>query len=134
MQIYAFMVGLDVLISSCLSLVSRFVDSNPEEDDGFKGGKNSQHGFLRRGGKAVGNFTICYRTLQSVKDIFHRQNLPLFLAKFLLIRYRMTAGICQRALVDEFGMIQLRWGRAVDQKIVAVHGELCTILPRNINQ
>jgi hypothetical protein len=61
-----------------------------------------------------------------------RQNSWLFVAKYLHASLQIvSAGICQRALVDESGMI--RWGRTIDHKMVAVHGALCTIPSRNSN-
>jgi hypothetical protein len=44
-----------------------------------------------------------------------------------------SVGICQRALVDESGMIRTQMG-LIYQEIVAVHGTLCTIPPHNSNQ
>jgi hypothetical protein len=41
------------------------------------------------------------------------------------------AGICDRALVDEWGMIRTQMGSTVGQNMVAVYGALCTIPPRN---
>jgi hypothetical protein len=31
-------------------------------------------------------------------------------------------------------LLELRWGRIINQKMAAVHGKLCTIPPRNSNQ
>jgi hypothetical protein len=31
-------------------------------------------------------------------------------------------------------LLELRWGRKIDQKMAAVHGMLCTIPPRDSNQ
>jgi hypothetical protein len=45
----------------------------------------------------------------------------------------VSVGICRRALVDESGMIGTR-GCTVGQKMVAVHGTLCTIPLRNSSQ
>jgi hypothetical protein len=56
------------------------------------------------------------------------QNEWTFLAKSLPASLQgVSAGTCQRALVDESGMI--RWGDTIDQKMAAVHGLLCTITP-----
>jgi hypothetical protein len=47
----------------------------------------------------------------------------------------VSAGICQRGLVNESGIIkELRWGYTIDQKVVAEHGTLCTIPSHNSNQ
>jgi hypothetical protein len=40
----------------------------------------------------------------------------------------------QRVLVDESGIIRTQVENTVDHKMTAVHGTLCTIPPRNINQ
>jgi hypothetical protein len=40
-----------------------------------------------------------------MKEIFQRQNLPPFLATFLLICNKVSADIFQKALFDESGMI-----------------------------
>jgi hypothetical protein len=60
------------------------------------------------------------------------------LAKSLDISYEVcpcfSAGICQRALVDEPGVIRMQMGSTVDQKMAAVHGTLCTVPPCNHNQ
>jgi hypothetical protein len=42
-----------------------------------------------------------------MEEILRRQKAPLFLAKFLLIRYYLPAAICQRAHVDESGISQM---------------------------
>jgi hypothetical protein len=61
-------------------------------------------------------------------------NLSTFLAKFLPASLLgASAGICQKALVDESGMIRTQMGKH-DKKMVAVHGTLCTIPPRNSKQ
>ena len=39
---------------ACWPLVPKFAGSNPAEDVGFLGRKNSQHAFLRRASKATG--------------------------------------------------------------------------------
>jgi hypothetical protein len=41
-----------------------------------------------------------------MKEIFSLQNSPPFLAKFLVIRHWVCAGICQRPAVDESGIIK----------------------------
>jgi hypothetical protein len=41
---------------------------------------------------------------------------------------------CQRALVDEWGVLELRWGSTISQKIAAVLGTLHSTLPSNSNQ
>jgi hypothetical protein len=46
----------------------------------------------------------------------------------------VSIGICRRALVDESGMIKRRAGRTIHQRMVAVHGKLCTKPHRNSNQ
>jgi hypothetical protein len=46
-----------------------------------------------------------------MKEIFSLQNSPPFLAKFLLIRHWVCAGICQRAAVDESGIIKKQLGK-----------------------
>jgi hypothetical protein len=39
----------------------------------------------------------------------------------------------QRALMDESGVLELRWGRTIRQKMVAVLGTLCSTPPSNSN-
>jgi hypothetical protein len=69
-----------------------------------------------------------------MKDIFHRQNSPPFLAEFILIRYLVYLMVFARQI---WWMTQKclepRWGRTIRQKIVAVHGTHCTIPARNSN-
>jgi hypothetical protein len=58
-----------------------------------------------------------------------------FSPSFSLLRLLgIFAGISQRPLVDESGMIRIQTGSTIDQKIATVHGTLCTILSRNNNQ
>jgi hypothetical protein len=45
----------------------------------------------------------------------------------------MSAGYCQRALVDESGMIITRMGMHNRSEMVAVHRKPCAIPPRNSN-
>jgi hypothetical protein len=40
----------------------------------------------------------------------------------------------QRTMMDEYGMIRTHMGSSIDQKIVAVHGTLCTNPSRKVNQ
>jgi hypothetical protein len=94
----------------------------------FNGDKNPQHTFLRVGGKAEGPI---FKFLQHVKEPCvalrcyvskiqgHFSRLPCFTA---------------RSLVDESGVLELKWGRTVDQKMVTVLGTLCTTPPRKSNQ
>jgi hypothetical protein len=44
----------------------------------------------------------------------------------------VSPGICQRVLLDE--SLELRKERTIDQKVVGVHGTLCTIPPRKSSQ
>jgi hypothetical protein len=69
------------------------------------------------------------------EKILRQQNSPTFLARFLPIRYYVSLLVFARDLwwMDQ-EWLELRWGRTTDQKIVAVHGTLCTIPPRNSNQ
>jgi hypothetical protein len=58
-----------------------------------------------------------------------------FLAKFLpALLLGAYAGTCQRAVVDESGIIISQMGHTIHQKMVAVHGTLCTIPHRNSYQ
>jgi hypothetical protein len=66
--------GLEV---ACWPLVPKFAGSNPTEVVGFFGRKNRQHGFLRRGSKAVcpmSCFTTCKRTQKRRGSHHFRQN------------------------------------------------------------
>jgi hypothetical protein len=70
-----------------------------------------------------------------MKEILRRQNSRTFLAKFLPASLLgVSVGICKGALVDESGMIRTLMGTHNKSEIVAVHGKLCTIQPRNSNQ
>jgi hypothetical protein len=46
-----------------------------------------------------------------------------------------TSCLCcnHKALVDESGVIRLRWGHTIDRNMVAVHGTLCIVPPCNSN-
>jgi hypothetical protein len=46
----------------------------------------------------------------------------------------VSAGTCQRTLVDELGMIRTQTGHKIDQKMVAIHATLHLIPPHNSNQ
>jgi hypothetical protein len=46
---------------------------------------------------------------------------------------RVSAGTCQRALVDKSGMIRTQMGSTIDHKMVAVYGTLCKIPHRKRN-
>jgi hypothetical protein len=54
-----------------------------------------------------------------------------FLASFFLIRYLVSAGYCQRDLVDESGMIRTQMRKHNRPLTVAVYGTPCAIPPRN---
>jgi hypothetical protein len=68
-------------------------------------------------------------------DRDRRQNSQIFLTKFLPASLLGdSAGICQKALEDQSGMIIIHTGSTIDQKMVAVHETHCTIPPRNSKQ
>jgi len=79
-----------------------------------KGDKNSQYDFLRRGSKTVvprNKFlATCQRTLQVWREILRRQNLRRFLAKLLLLRYKVSSSNHNRALMDVSGMTITQMG------------------------
>jgi hypothetical protein len=58
----------------------------------------------------------------------HRHLSPCFFYYLLL---RVSAGTCQRAVVDNQEWLELR--HKIDHKMLAVHGTLCAIPPRNSN-
>jgi hypothetical protein len=67
-----------------------------------------------------------------MKEILRVQNSRSFLAKFILLRYKEFAGYCQRALVDESGMIRTQKGTHKRSVMVAVYGTPSVIPPGNI--
>jgi hypothetical protein len=77
-------------------------------------------------------FTACESNQRSMKEI---QNSSPFLAKFSLDSVpAVSADYCQRALVDESGMIRTHTGSQIDHRMTAVHRTRCTIPPCNSNQ
>jgi hypothetical protein len=103
-------------VVACLPLDPRFARSIQAED----------HGFLRaikihRTTSFVGEVKLsvpCRKILRhakysySMKEIGYTcwKNLRPFLAKFILLHYHMSAGYCQRALVDGSGIIRTQMG------------------------
>jgi hypothetical protein len=72
--------------------------------------------------------------IPKVREILRRQNSPPFLAKFFLLRYHVSLLVTARELWwmnQEW--LERRWGTHTRSEMVAVHGTLCTILPRNNN-
>jgi hypothetical protein len=45
-----------------------------------------------------------------MKEILRQQNSQTFFARFFLLRYYVSAGYCQKALVDESGIIRAQMG------------------------
>jgi hypothetical protein len=70
-----------------------------------------------------------------MKEILRRQNSRKFLAKFLLLRYQMSLLVIagELWLMNREGL-ELRYGRTVDQKMVAVLGTSFAIPPCNSMQ
>jgi proline dehydrogenase len=70
-----------------------------------------------------------------MQEILRRQNAWTFLAKFFSASLlQVSAGICQRALLDESRMIRTQMGsHNIYKKMVAVHGTLCMTPLRNRN-
>jgi hypothetical protein len=45
-----------------------------------------------------------------MKEILRQQNSRTFLASFFLLRYYVSAGYCQKAVVDESGITRAQMG------------------------
>jgi hypothetical protein len=128
-------VDLGGLVVSCLPLDPRFAGSIQAEDHGFLRAIK-----IRRTTSFVGEVklsVICRKILRHVKYSYSMKeigytcwkNVRPFLAKFILLHYHMSAGYCQRALVDESGIIRTQMGTHNRPVMVAVHGTHCEIPP-----
>jgi hypothetical protein len=63
-------------VVACLPLDLKFAGSDrTAEDEIFKGDKNPQHDFLRRGSEAVGPMSWMLKVPSNMKEILSRQNL-----------------------------------------------------------
>jgi hypothetical protein len=87
----------------------------------------------------VKSFVPCHKILRHVKQQ-HRYGrdtsqakFMTFLAKFMLLHCHMSAGNCQRALVDKSGMIRTQMGAHNRSEIVTVHFTPCAIQPHKSN-
>jgi hypothetical protein len=67
----------------------------------------------------------------SMKEILRRAKLNgHFFAKVLLLLLDVSAGYCQRALVDESGMIRKQMGMHIRSEMVALQGLPCAPTPQ----
>jgi hypothetical protein len=73
------------------------------------------------------------KTLRIIKDVLHLQNSKPFLAVSPDLLLGVSAGYCQKTLHDGSGIFVTQIGMQSRSQMVAVHGTLCVIPPRNIS-
>jgi hypothetical protein len=64
-----------------------------------------------------------------MNEILRSKIQRIFLAKLFLLRYYMSAGNCQRALVDESVMIRNKMGTPNRTEMFTVQGSTCARIP-----
>jgi hypothetical protein len=125
-------------VLTCLPLDRRFAGSNPAQNDGFLGEIK-----IRNTTSFVGevkplapcrNILRHVKKLRSMTEMLRRLNSKIFLAKFLTNSLLGVSAATREVCWMNHEWLELRWGRTKDQKMVAVHGMLSTIPPRNSNR